>query len=91
MVDSDGRMSYCNAAWKAFTRTAAGAPFAESLLVGLHREDRPRWRQVWDHAVASHAPYQLNRRARFNPDAAFLLQREEGMPILPRMRSLQRG
>jgi signal transduction histidine kinase len=58
-----------------------GAPFAESLLPALHREDRPRWRQVWDHAVASHAPYELKRRARFDPDAEFLLQRERGAPM----------
>jgi signal transduction histidine kinase len=81
MVDSGGRMSYCNSAWKAFTRTAAGAPFAASLLPALHGEDRSRWQQVWDHAVASHAPYQLNRRARFDQNAEFLLQRERGVPV----------
>ena len=31
-VDQDGRLSYCNPAWKAVTRANTGASFAESLL-----------------------------------------------------------
>jgi signal transduction histidine kinase len=80
-VDAAGRLSYGNPTWHAFTAIDEGAPFLESYLPALHPEDRPLWRQTWEHAVAAAEPYAVERRIRRTAESNYVRQLEWGHPI----------
>jgi signal transduction histidine kinase len=81
VVDADGRVSYGNSAWHAFTAIGAGTRFVDHYLPALHPTDHFSWKSAWEQAVSSGEPYALERRIRFTPDSDYVCQLEWGNPI----------
>jgi signal transduction histidine kinase len=80
-VDTAGRLSYGNAAWRMRTTIGAGSSFADRYLPMLYPQDRALWRQTWEQALATGESYAVERRIRFGAESEYVQQVEWGRPI----------
>jgi signal transduction histidine kinase len=81
IVDTTGRLSYGNAAWRMRTTIGAGSSFSDRYLPMLYPQDRPLWRQTWEQALATGESYAVERRIRFGTESEYVQQVEWGRPI----------
>jgi PAS domain S-box-containing protein len=81
MSDADGRCTYVNTAWMAFTGLALETVLADGWREAIHPNDLRRCLQVLDAAFEGHQPYTLEYRLRRH-DGEYRWILDSGIPLL---------
>jgi anti-anti-sigma factor len=78
--DREGRRVLVNAGWTGFTGREAGAELGDGWREGVHPDDRERYRQVVEEAVAADRGWEVEFRLR-RADGAHAWLLERAVPI----------
>jgi PAS domain S-box-containing protein len=81
LCSAEGRCTYVNAAWQAFTGQAREAAQGDGWQEGIHPDDANRWREAIAHAARARGPLRIDYRRRRH-DGAFRRVVDEAAPRL---------
>jgi PAS domain S-box-containing protein len=77
----DGTHDYFNDRWYEYTGLAAGEADTERWPEVVHVDDRERARQLWQQALSSGKPYDIEYRLRYHPTGEYRWCQTRAVPV----------